>query len=1209
MSSLYRCRARVAYRPYGSDKLIVFEERQIQELAVKLKWQPNLAFSNADQATPASVYTNALSQSTCSVTVSDPYLTGLAWPALFDAAALYTAATHAAANNILLPACKEGQDPNVDKCFQFVDLEANSVGESGAETSGTAKFAHLILSLWYDVKGTSFGTDFYFRVDGISISHGTKYPSVTLRGVEARSVLFNQSLVNMSFDEGMTVEEAVKKLAEDQGYEASFCANGNENGGSPRTNVLNRSVRLKGATPDEILKKLVNATGGNVLTQPIREYANKISICTRGEVNQGCTVFYLGKGLYEGYEITAQPDISLLNQNMESGGNFNNADPYVSQSFAANTYIIDDIAPNKRKAALEKVKKLTFPQLFTSCAPRCQGWPTSSGYIWKGAGPGAINEKVKDTILYGIAPNGTTSISFLKGVVEEAGTDTGKVVIKTDFFLRMCEDAGRKKCFSRPILQESSNLTTVSVKTKDKVEVSKEIGKSTTEKKEFVRFYINGHNNEMVVLDPQLVWKYAVPFEELSSVESSVVNSQPASAVVPPAPKQSLRNWNATTSSKPSKVLITPGHADLISSGASNEARFNIELVKWAQRNAAAYGIQDFVEFYFPPSSNLPANNSNSLFSRTSAAIAQGKQVIEIHNDELNGKSGVIPPTGGKTIWPLDEALSEPYGAFTVNHRDGLGIPKRGGTILEVGRMDAGVQRVFSSGSAAQKDALYKQLMDPTMKAIAAEKARSAGSATSTTTAGSSPPSAGQPAIVGRVGSTGSSSGPHLHAQWEDGRAITAEQVREFVNVPGTVTSPYNDPSRSRHLGVDIGGNDRAPIELINGASVASVGETKCTTENVRSDGCGGGFGNNVTINTPKGRMILAHLAPQSIPPNIAGLSSSSGAGKTQGNIQSAGGTKGAVVETGFKGVPRALRIIPGRTILSFVTEYDEWIEGGRQPNAPDPGVWIPRRFKNWFINECEYKWRDGDLRIQIEGVSQWGTGMTQVPLFSKYMESMKAAGEIKLSASYYDYIRSLGTLAWKTDDGKDSTEVHCKEAQEFAKFLSEGSESGGSPDVSGSYPTANCQNPGSQAQNAIMGALRSAGINTQNAYAGVLGNLQEESGFDPNVHNTSRQGFTCLSTSGAREKCYGIAQWGGSRKVAALAKCGQTSTLQCQLEFMVQEIAARGGGMVQKLNGAKNPGEAAVIWARDYEVSDISFDSRRVRNANAIVGQLKCDR
>ncbi|MGA1706564.1 MAG: phage tail tip lysozyme, partial [Candidatus Nanopelagicaceae bacterium] len=263
----------------------------------------------------------------------------------------------------------------------------------------------------------------------------------------------------------------------------------------------------------------------------------------------------------------------------------------------------------------------------------------------------------------------------------------------------------------------------------------------------------------------------------------------------------------------------------------------------------------------------------------------------------------------------------------------------------------------------------------------------------------------------------------------------------------------------------------------------------------------------------------------------------------------------------------------------------------------------------NWFVNECEYKWRDGDLRVQLEGVSQWGTGMTQVPLFSKYLESMRATGEIKMSSSYYDYIRSLGTLSWKTDNGKDSTEVFCKEAQELSKFLSEGTESSGSPDVSGSFPTANCQNPSSPAQNAVMGALRSAGINTQNAYAGVLGNIQEESGFDPNVHNTPRQGLTCLSVSGAREKCYGLVQWGGSRKVAALSKCGQTSSLQCQLEFMVQEIGARGGGMVEELNNAKSPAEAAVIWARKYEVSDIAFDSRRVRNANAIFPQLKCDR
>jgi hypothetical protein len=84
----------------------------------------------------------------------------LAWPALFDAAALYTASTHAAANNILLPACKKGQDPNVDKCFYFADID----GTDAMGSSGTAKFAHLLLSLWYDVKGTSFGTGWYLDI-------------------------------------------------------------------------------------------------------------------------------------------------------------------------------------------------------------------------------------------------------------------------------------------------------------------------------------------------------------------------------------------------------------------------------------------------------------------------------------------------------------------------------------------------------------------------------------------------------------------------------------------------------------------------------------------------------------------------------------------------------------------------------------------------------------------------------------------------------------------------------------------------------------------------------------------------------------------------------------------------------------------------------------------------------------------------------------
>lgn len=1216
MSSLYRCRARVGYRPFGSDKLILFDEKQIQELSVKLKWQPGLVSGNADRSTEASVATNVLSQSTCSVTISDPYLTGLAWPALFDSASLYSQSTIAAANNIILPPCAEGQDPNVDKCFKYVDTETDETAGLG-----TQNFAFLLISLWYDVKGTSFGTDFYFRVNGFSVSHGTRYPSVTVRGVEARSVLFNQSLANMTLDEGVEIETTLKNLAEKLGYSVSFCANANSEPNKKR--LLPRAVRYTGITTDEAIKKVLNSVGGNMLSLPTREYANRISMCTRGEVNQGCSVFYLGRGLYEGYEISGSPELTLLGKNYEQGSSANNADPYLSEPFKAATYFIGDITPNKRKKAMEKVKKVAFPELFKPVPKHIKGAPTATGYVWRDEQSASSNTKGIQVIneeatkigkgglnLFGIAPNGTVSISFLSGVVEEASSS--RVLIKTKFSLQICEKEGSQKCFFRPILQESTGLSSVKVKAKDKVEISQEIGAATADKPEFVRFLIKGHAGAITTLNPKLVWNWAFPEEEIPKPEQPTTSGTPADKIVPPAPKQNLKDWKATTTAKPVKILMTPGHSDAISTGAANgdEARLNIELVKWAQRNVSAYGIQDYVEFYFPPTAasrltdKQAESDPRSLWSKTKSATSEGKQVIEIHNDGTAGKSGVIPPTGGKKIWQLDEALSGSYGSFSVNHRDGLGTPKRGGTILEVGRMDGAVLKIVRSGTQSQKEALYKQLMEPMMKAISAEKTRKEGSSTPAQSKSSVPSSSTQAAVVGKVGSTGRSTGPHLHVQTVPRGSVTEAQLDALVAKYISFSGKTRGRGEAGHgyPAIDYPAPEGTPISIVNGASVVGTGDTTCVPGNT---GCGGGFGNSVTIKTPEGvTLLLAHLKESSIPPNIAGMSTSSGGGKPGQAIQSSPSVQGLSLETSFKGVPRSLRIIPGRTILSFITNYDEWVEQGR-PVSLDPGVWIPDRFKNWFVNECEYRWRDGDLRVQLEGINAWGFTKVSSPTFNAYLEGMRKSGDAKISQNYYDYIRSIGDLNWKLPDGKDSTEVYCAEAQQLSQALSQGGDSTSPANTQGSYPQGDCKT-GDAAKDSIINALYSAGLKTPNAFAGALGNLQEESGFDPNVHNTSRQGVTCVTDSGVPEKCYGLAQWGGSRKVAALGKCGQTSTLQCQLEFIVQEIKQRGGGLVEGMNSAGSASAAAEIWRRKYEVASGGL-ARRQQFAEQIVKQIKC--
>jgi hypothetical protein len=1004
----------------------VFDERQIQELTVDLKWVGGAGVLNQDNSTTPGASTNALGQSKCSVTISDPYLTGIAWPVLYDAASIFTASNIAAANNIILPACTDEQDPIADKCFKYVDLETDSTLTYGGD------FAFLLISLWYEVAGTSFGTDFYFRVEGFSVAHGVDYPRVTISGVEARSILFNQSLVNMTFDEGAEIEKVLKDIAEKSGYSVSFCLNTNNEPQKKR--LLPRSIRFKGVTPDEAIKKILDSVGGTSTSLPLREYANKITMCARGELsNRTCSVFYLGKGLYEGYDISGQPQLSALTLNAESGSAFNNGDPYRSEAFNSQSYVIQDITPERRKKALEKVKKVAFPKLFDPVTPHLKGaLRVTSGFAWKDSKPAqgltggrvaVINERVKDTLLFGIAPNGTTAISFLNGDVKEADGTNGRVVINTKFGLRVCKPDDDKKCFHRQIKQESTGLSSVKVKINDKVEVSQEIGASTAERPEYTRFFIEGFGGEQVTLNPQLVWDWAIPEEQLK-------DANPTSAPVSGNPQQAT-----------------------------------------------------------PPS-----------------------------------------PT-------------------------------------------------------------------------------------------SSPGFSG---FVGRVGSTGKSTGPHVHIQESTSSTLSEQQLRDlagkYVKVGGKSLTSFTQGdgfgAGRGHKGLDYPIKEGEPITVVGQIVAAGPGVGR------------GDCGNGVAFKPPEGpELLICHLKDQSIPPNIAGLTSSSGGGKGSSNIQAAPSTQGLTVETVFNGVPRSLRIIPGQTILSFISDYDAWVENGGprgQDNSRDPGVWIPQRFANWFISNCGYKWREGSLRVSIEGKSAWGTGVVSVPTFGNYLEGMKEAGDIKNTKDYYGYIRSIGDLNWKIkkDDGsfKDSTEELCAEAQYWAE--KSGAAAGGSStnpsatDTQNSFPAANCRT-GDPKKDQVINALYSVGINTPNAFAGVLGNFQAESGIQANRHNLANPGTGCSSTSGGPlgSTGYGIAQWCGSRQTNIFNKCGRQSTLSCELSFMVQEIKEgrdvfpiNGVTIQQAMNGSKSPSEAADNWNKYFERGPGGIQKRR-DFATQIAPQIKCNK
>jgi hypothetical protein len=480
------------------------------------------------------------------------------------------------------------------------------------------------------------------------------------------------------------------------------------------------------------------------------------------------------------------------------------------------------------------------------------------------------------------------------------------------------------------------------------------------------------------------------------------------------------------------------------------------------------------------------------------------------------------------------------------------------------------------------------------------------------------PTQTGSATFVGRVGSTGESTGPHVHIQESTSSTLSESALRtlasKYVFVDGKSLTTYTQGqgfgAGRGHKGIDY------PIE--EGKEIYVTGSIVSVGPGVGGSKCGVG----AAFKPPEGpELLICHMREGSAPPS-SGTQLATGS-KVSTGVQTAPTSLGAELTTSFRGIPRALRIIPGRTILSFVTKYDEWVEQGR-PASIDPGVWIAGRFSRWFVKDVNYQWGQGDLRVSVSGITDWGniTSRLNTPTFEEYMAAFQKSGDFtERTTDYYGYIRSAGDLCWLLKDGKTSCEVFCADAQQFQNYLRAGQDQA-DPTIGGSFPNSQCEYTGTAYRNKkaeieqVMGALRTMGINTKEAYSGVLGNLADESGFEFNIHNTSRQNLTCTTDSsdppaGRKEKCYGIAQWGGVRKQNILKRYGQTSSLTNQLQFMANEIKEGRDARrdtPQIMNGAKSPEEAANLWNQYYERGSGGIPNRSSQ-ARIIFDGLKCAR
>jgi len=181
---------------------------------------------------------------------------------------------------------------------------------------------------------------------------------------------------------------------------------------------------------------------------------------------------------------------------------------------------------------------------------------------------------------------------------------------------------------------------------------------------------------------------------------------------------QGLRPLPATT-----EILVMPGHADsqgfgggasgaaVAVSGArpmdpaiSDELFWNLATVDAVVRLGQARGLN--IRSYDPGVRSIAnADDPRTTWSVGRAHVLTGGYAFEIHYDahgSVGVGSGLIPPLKGQPSL-IDESLAREFGAFPLWFRDGLGAPKRGISILEIGKLEGTLEVRLRNPSTRQQ--------------------------------------------------------------------------------------------------------------------------------------------------------------------------------------------------------------------------------------------------------------------------------------------------------------------------------------------------------------------------------------------------------------------------------------------------------------------------------------------------------------------------
>lgn len=184
------------------------------------------------------------------------------------------------------------------------------------------------------------------------------------------------------------------------------------------------------------------------------------------------------------------------------------------------------------------------------------------------------------------------------------------------------------------------------------------------------------------------------------------------------------RDWVGTRPvAADTDILVMPGHADsqgVAGSGTSGEAvarfgarpmqpgisdelHWNLLTAQAVVRLGQERGLR--IRYYDPEVRSIPSGDDpRTTWSVGRMHAAAGGYALEIHYDAYGPDgvgSGLIPPLHRHTT-RLDESLAQAFGSYPLLYREGLGAPRRGIAILEIGKLEGNLEAALRDPSRSE---------------------------------------------------------------------------------------------------------------------------------------------------------------------------------------------------------------------------------------------------------------------------------------------------------------------------------------------------------------------------------------------------------------------------------------------------------------------------------------------------------------------------